>query len=231
MKTAEQQAIFAIAITVIASYLYFLVLGWINQVKNTGAANHPVRLYLIRKLSGLLLLGLIPALLYFLFFDLLPFREENSSGNSLSLWALVTGISVFLILLNQINSKSAGLQTVYPEMRIRQWNLVSIAIAGGGWVLYLTGYEYLFRCMLLSGCMNAFGIWPAIAINLALYSTLHLPKGFKEALAAIPFGALLCYLTIESSSILPAIILHSVQAISTEISCIYRNKEMSFSLI
>jgi len=146
----------------------------------------------------------------------------------LPLWALVIGISVLLILLNQINSKSAGLQTVYPEMRITQWNLSSLAIAGGGWILYLIGYEYLFRGILLSGCMNAFGIWPAMAINLALYSTLHLPKGFKEALAAIPFGTLLCYLTIESSSILPAIILHSVQAISTEISCIYRNKEMKF---
>jgi hypothetical protein len=34
MKTTEQQAIFAIAITVIASYLYSLILGRINLIKN-----------------------------------------------------------------------------------------------------------------------------------------------------------------------------------------------------
>jgi len=50
MKTTEQQAIFAIAITVIASYLYFLILGRINPLKKARVANFPVRLYLIRKL-------------------------------------------------------------------------------------------------------------------------------------------------------------------------------------
>ncbi len=231
MKSAEQQAIFAIAITVIASYLYFLVLSRINQVKKAKTVIVHVRLYLVRKLSGFTLLGLLPALISFVFIGLQPFREAKLPVNSFQLWVWVLAVSFLLILLNQINSGSKDLQAVYPEMRIRQWNLGSIATAGGGWILYLTGYEYLFRGILLWGCINAFGIWPAVVINLALYSTLHLPKGLKEAFAAIPFGALLCYLTIESSSILPAIILHSVQAISTEISCIYRNKEMKFSII
>jgi len=231
MKTTEPLAIFAIAVTVIASYLYFPVLGWINSVKTEMTADNRVKYYLIRKLSGFIILGLMPASLCFFIFDFLPFQEENVSRNSWPLWALVIGVSVLLILLNQINSKSGDLQAMYPEMRLNKWNLSSLSIAAGGWILYLSGYEYLFRGILLSGCMNAFGMWPAIVINLALYSALHLPKGFKEAVAAIPFGALLCYLTIETGSILPAIFIHSVQAISTEISCIYRNQEMSFSFI
>jgi membrane protease YdiL (CAAX protease family) len=46
----------------------------------------------------------------------------------------------------------------------------------------------------------------------------------------VPFGALICYLTIESGSILPAILLHVLQAVSCELFCIYRNPEMKFHL-
>jgi membrane protease YdiL (CAAX protease family) len=104
-------------------------------------------------------------------------------------------------------------------------------LAAGGWILYLTGYEFLFRGLLLFSCLEAFGMWPAVVINLALYAALHLPKGLKEATAAIPFGALLCYLTLESGSIIPAIIIHSVQAVSCEFFCILRNPDMKFNLI
>jgi membrane protease YdiL (CAAX protease family) len=68
-------------------------------------------------------------------------------------------------------------------------------------------------------------------INLVLYFVLHLPKGIKESVATIPFGILICYLTLESQSIIPAIIIHAVQAISCEISCIWRNPEMKFNLV
>ena len=103
-----------------------------------------------------------------------------------------------------------------------------ILLVAMGWMVYLTGYEFLFRGLMLTSCYNAFGYWPAIVINLALYSALHLPKGLKEATAAIPFGLLICYLTLESGSIFPAILIHSVQAISCELLCLWRNPEMNF---
>jgi membrane protease YdiL (CAAX protease family) len=84
---------------------------------------------------------------------------------------------------------------------------------------------------LLFSCYEAFGAWPAVAINLTLYFALHLPKGMKEAVATIPFGALICYLTLESQSILPAIFIHAIQAISCETACIWRNPEMKFKFI
>lgn len=231
MKTAETQAIFAIAITVIASYLYFMILNRINSVKTVKNSLFKVKLYLFRKAAGFVLLGVIPALLGVIFFQINPLQMLRFPENSLNLWVWIIAVSVLLILLNLFNARSKELQAVYPELRLQVWNPGSLAIAGGGWMLYLTGYEFLFRGILLSGCIQAFEIGPAIVINLALYSSLHLPKGLKEAIAAIPFGALLCYLTIESNSVLPAILLHCVQAVSAEISCIYRNREMSFSII
>jgi membrane protease YdiL (CAAX protease family) len=116
-------------------------------------------------------------------------------------------------------------------MRLMRWNASSLILAAGGWVLYLAGYEFLFRGVLLMGTYTAWGLWPAVVINLALYSALHLPKGLKEAAATIPFGALVCYLTIESQSILPAIILHAWQAVSCELFCILRNPEMKLTFV
>ncbi|MHC1774953.1 MAG: CPBP family intramembrane glutamic endopeptidase [Lentimicrobium sp.] len=229
MKTPDHQVIFAISIAVIVSYGYFLCIEWINAVKTARSTNVTVTRYLARKLSGVILLGLIPGVLSWIYFKSAFLNLTILSTRSPNLWVLMIAVSVLLILLNLVNSRSTDLQKVYPEMRLQEWDLKSIFIASGGWIIYLTAYEYLFRGILLFACLNAFSMWPAIAINIALYSSLHLYKGLKEALAAIPFGLFICYITIESSSILPAVIIHSLQAITAEISCIFRNPEMSFS--
>jgi membrane protease YdiL (CAAX protease family) len=229
MDTSASIAVFTIASTVVFSFIYFLVPDRLKTNKKESKPVKMISLYVWRKASGFLILGGIPAVMMWLIFKMNPILTGFSIGNSLNIWPWIAGASVLLIILNLVNSKSRDLQSMYPEMRIKDWGPGSLMIAAGGWLLYLTGYEFLFRGLLLFSCFNAFGLWPAVVINLALYSTLHLPKGMREAIAAIPFGALLCYLTLESNSILPAIFLHSLQSISCEISCIYRNPEMRFS--
>ena len=44
-------------------------------------------------------------------------------------------------------------------------------------------------------------MWPAIAINIALYSATHILKGLDETIGAIPLGFVLCLLTISSGTI------------------------------
>ncbi len=230
MNTNEINAVFAIASTVIMSFIYFLILDKMKADKKEKTRRRIISIYLWRKISGLIILGGLPAIVAWMFFSLNPLDLGFKSGGTPDLWLWIAGASLLFIILNSFNSKSPELRAIYPELRLREWNAKGLSIAISGWILYLTGYEFLFRGLLLFTCYDAFGLWPAIVINLALYSALHLPKGLKEATAAIPFGALLCYLTLESQSILPAIILHSLQAISCEIFCIYRNPEMKFHL-
>ncbi len=229
MKTIEQIGIFSIGTVIIVSFLYYQILEKVKSFKKEESKFDLVLLYLSAKFIGFLLLGLIPALLAFMIFDFQPWQEKILLPGSGNWWVWMPVASVLLVILNLNNSKSEELRTFYPELRLKQWTPDSLAITSAGWAIYLAGYEYLFRGILLSGCITAFGVWPAIVINLALYSSLHLFKGLKEAAAAIPFGAFLCYITLESQSVLPAILIHSIQAISCEIACIYRNKEMSFS--
>lgn len=228
MDINESIAVFAVAATVILSFIYFLVLEKLKSGRYEPDRIILISRYIWRKASGFFILGGIPAILSWIFFKGNVRMADLVNGISLSHWTWITCASVLLILLNRISSRNTGLQDRYPEMRIREWGIAEISLDAGGWVLYLGGYEFLFRGLLLFSCLNAFGLWPAVVINLALYSTLHLSKGMKESIAAIPFGALLCYLTLESNSILPAIFLHAVQAISCDIFCIIRNPEMRF---
>jgi membrane protease YdiL (CAAX protease family) len=231
MDINESIAVFTLAATVFLSFIFFIIL----KKMKTGL-REPVRInmisgYILQKTSGFILLGCIPAILTWIIFEQNTVVPVLTLGNSIALWPWMAGVSALLILLNNFNSKNTELQANYPELRLKEWGPASLVIDMCGWILYLSGYEFLFRGLLLFSCFNAFGLWPAVVINLTLYSTLHLPKGMKEAIAAVPFGAMLCYLTLESNSILPAILLHSVQAISCDLFCIRRNPGMRFDFL
>ena len=100
----------------------------------------------------------------------------------------------------------------YPQIRAKVWTKKMLFINALGWFLYLFGYEFLFRGILLIPLVEALGMWPAIAINIALYSATHIPKGLDETLGAIPLGFVLCLLTISSGTIWIAFIVHVVMA-------------------
>ncbi len=230
MKTPESLAVFTIAATVVSSFIYFLLLDWLKKDKKEKTESKLINRYLFRKISGFIILGLIPGVVAGIFFSTGPAQAGMVMGKTLNLWPWIIGASLFFIALNFFNSKNADLRAMYPELRLKQWTFSGLSIAIAGWILYLSAYEYLFRGLLLFSCIEACGLWLAAAINIALYAALHLPKGMKEAIAAIPFGALICYLTIETGSIIPAIFIHSLQAVSCELFCIYRNPDMSFNI-
>lgn len=231
MNTDESYAVFAIVSTVVVSFIYYLIIHKMKMAKSESSTARFLSFFLWRKIIGFLVLGLIPGIVAWIFLNFHPSQAGLITGNSLRLWPWLAGGTGLFVMLNLFNSKDPGLQSLYPELRLREWDVLKLLFAAGGWILYLFGYEYLFRGMLFFSCFDAFGLWPAATINLALYSSLHLPKGMKEAIAAVPFGAFLIYLTVQSNSILPAVFIHSIQAISCEIACIYRNPEMRIHLI
>jgi membrane protease YdiL (CAAX protease family) len=222
-------AIFSMAAAVIASLAYFSIRFQIGAGDKEKSPAQIISRYLWRKAGGFLILGALPAIFAWLFFDLRSAQAGLSWSGTGLLWPRLAVAAVFFISFNLMISRSREGWAVYPELRLRDWNPAMLAIAAGGWILYLVGYEFLFRGLLLLSCLKAFGLWPALIINLALYSAFHIPKGMKETIAAIPFGAFLCYLVIDSHSIFPAVFVHVLQAVSYEIFCLYRNPEMHFN--
>jgi membrane protease YdiL (CAAX protease family) len=87
--------------------------------------------------------------------------------------------------------------------------------------LFIAGYESWFRGWVLMDCLSYFN--PVVAINIALYSLLHIVNGRGEMLACLPFGLLLCLLSIWVGAAWPAIIIHTTFTLAYEAHRVKRN--------
>lgn len=111
--------------------------------------------------------------------------------------------------------------TVYPEVQARDWSATRLICNDISWLAYLFGYEVFFRGFLLSESLSSWSMSVSITINVVVYAISHLHKGYSEVFVSIPFGLLLCLLTIGSGSIWCAFALHAILALSNEWFSIY----------
>jgi len=94
-------------------------------------------------------------------------------------------------------------------------------------IVFLVLYECFFRAVLLFVLLTELEAIPAILINTTLYALVHCYSNRKEIIGCIPFGFLLCIVTLLHHSVWPAIIIHLALAISYEIT-LASNKQSSF---
>ncbi|MFQ5334644.1 MAG: lysostaphin resistance A-like protein [Flavobacteriales bacterium] len=180
---------------------------------------------LYQNLCGFVLMGMIPLLYLLIAGESLPAYGLNSAGLAVSfLWVAVLGCIIwganFFLARRESNLKH------YPQIRAKNWTVATLALAGAGWLIYLLGYEFLFRGWLFFSCLQAMDVWPAIFVNVLIYALAHLPKGMGETLGAIPFGILLCWLTYSSDNIWAAFGLHACMALSNLYLSFYYHPEM-----
>jgi membrane protease YdiL (CAAX protease family) len=227
--------LFAITTTLVGYYAYYylshsaLMKRFFSRL--FSGDNFWLRWVLFQKATGFIFMAFFPALLYLLFFD----GSLTDFGLSLhhlqDNWKWLAFFLIFFILLNSFLARKAGLMEQYPQMRINSWTRSRFILSAFGWILYLLAYEYLFRGLLLFSAYEAFGVWPAIAINVAIYSAVHFPKGMGETLGAIPFGILSCILALSTGTILIPFAAHASLAVSMEYFAIKYNPEMNLMMI
>ena len=184
-------------------------------------------LVLFRRLCGFVFLGIIPALVTWAGSggNLLKYGFGGGNLQESIFW---TGIlSVIIIVLNVFNARKPSNLAVYPEIRIRRWSSRLLVISSISWVVYLIAYESLFRGLFLFTFEAWFGPVIAIAINVSIYSLTHIYKGIKEAAGAIPFGILICWVTLQTGNIWSAVAVHIVMALSNEYLSLYFHPEIS----
>jgi membrane protease YdiL (CAAX protease family) len=87
-------------------------------------------------------------------------------------------------------------------------------------IVFLYLYEYWLRGNLFGALLNARGCFVAIVTTTALYVLLHAFAGKKEIIACLPFGLLLCGLTILFRAIWPAVLLHIALSLAYEVKSI-----------
>jgi len=144
------------------------------------------------------------------------------------LWIL--GLSILIVPLVYFSAKNPKNLLNYPQIRAKVWTKKMIFVNALGWFLYLFGYEFLFRGVLLIPLLEPLGMWPAITINIALYSATHIPKGLDETIGAIPLGFVLSLLTISSGTIWIAFIVHVVMAWTNTFTALKFHPNMKIQL-
>lgn len=185
----------------------------------------------LKRSAGFFLLGVMPVLLSGLLIDNytladagIRFNRETTGFTLLSIAVL----SLLIIPIVYFSAQKPAIYSIYPEIRASRWTGGLLFAETATWALYLLGYEALFRGVLLSGLAQSLGPVAATVINVILYSGAHLPKGKTETLAAIPFGIILCILTLHSGTIWIAFVVHLVNALTTTFTAIRFNPGMSY---
>ncbi len=154
----------------------------------------------------------------------LSFKPETALFSSVS----IIGLALLLVPLAYLSAKKPKNLLNYPQIRSKIWTRNLVLVNAFGWAIYLLGYEMLFRGVLLIPLADHIGIWPAIAVNIAFYSATHIPKGLGETIGAIPFGLVLCILTLLSGTIWIAFFAHLIMALTSSFTSLKFHPEMKY---
>lgn len=209
----------------IALVLFGLLAYWVSItsvklkklfVSRMGEKKAAVEWIMFWRYSGVFFYALLPSAVIFLVFDhSISFYGVSfiNLGESL-IWSAALGALV--ILMQSRSARQPENTKQYPQIKSDRWNTRLVVKNSLGWFIYLFAYEYMYRGILLFGLIDYFGTWPAIMVNTIVYSLAHIPKGNREAVAAIPFGILLCVLTLRTGTIWIAVMVHLALALSND---------------
>ena len=180
---------------------------------------------ILLRFYGAALFGAVPLILVlFLKFslsDVFGLRFDISIKPWLWLVSLVLGL--LIILANYFASRNPVNLKEFPQIRDQLWSTGLIFQNVISWIIYLIGYEFLFRGLMLFPLVPVLGFWPAAIFGTVLYSLSHYPKHIREAIGAIPLGIILVWITWECQSIWPAIWIHICLAVSNSLLSLYHH--------
>ncbi len=220
--------------------LVFFVVYWFTaqseKIKSSFFAKHDAdtassKHIFFTKWFGFVAMGIVPLLisLYFLertdlaYFGL-TFIPETATFSII--WTL--GLCALVVPIASFSARKPKNLINYPQVRTKEWTKKVLFINALGWAMYLFGYELLFRGTLLFPLVDTLGVWPAIAINVALYSATHIPKGLDETIGAAPLGLVLCLLTLYSGTIWIAFLVHVAMAWTNEFTALKYHPDIHY---
>ncbi|GEM_PF-5421539 len=179
------------------------------------------------RITGIVVLGGGPLLLLF-------FTNLNVAVSSAVLPQFTFQSVFLLILLGALIMAFASWW--FPKMKLQQfhsplldirsyqkWVLPNVIL----WVCYLAAYEWIMRGLILYASVAWVGQTTAIVLNCILYALIHVHKGRNQVVGALPFGFVLCWITLETGSFWAAYLLHLILTLSMEWHVFQRIKALS----
>jgi membrane protease YdiL (CAAX protease family) len=225
---------------IIFSFIFFIVYWFIarsEKIKNAFYKRFEfdqasVNYITFNRIVGFIAMGVIPGALCLILmpaYSLADYGLTYDPETILFTIAWTVGLSLLVIPLAYFSAQKPKNLVNYPQIRARIWTRKTVLINVLGWALYLFGYEFLFRGILLFPLAEHLGIWTAIAINIALYSATHIPKGLDETIGAIPLGLVFCLLTLASGTIWIAFFVHLIMALTNSFTALKFHPDIHYT--
>ncbi|MEY4604001.1 MAG: hypothetical protein RIT43_1293 [Bacteroidota bacterium] len=183
------------------------------------------------KFAGFFLMGVVPFLVFKIFLPDVSLSYFGLSFNKeTALFSVfwTCALTILVVPMAYFSAKNPKNFVNYPQIRTKLWDRKIFYLNLLGWAIYLFGYEFLFRGILLVPLSETLGIWPAIGINVAMYSATHIPKGLDETIGAVPLGIVLCILTLLSGTIWIAFLVHVALAWTNSLTALRFHPEIHF---
>jgi membrane protease YdiL (CAAX protease family) len=185
-----------------------------------------------RRILGAVIYGLIP--LYIIKCTGLLNRPLLSDLNiyfhwnhKVSLWLMV--IVPIVLIVNFITTKKSSNLEQFPEVRVRFWRPGIFVWSTIWWLLYLIAYEFFYRGLLFQSLRFHLPDALAILACTAMYALTHYFRRNRVSFFSIFYGALACYMVLDTGSIIPGLMLNIITALSIEWLSIRHHPEMYFS--
>jgi membrane protease YdiL (CAAX protease family) len=225
LPTADQHwPLLVLGLTTVVFLLFDTTCG-AAQWRRRGYAE--LRAVVTQRLLGAALLGGVPALVVvFSGRSLWDFGLRwGAPASGAMLYGIVAGV---VLPLSFLQSRRAAVWRDYPELRIARWSVGVTLLNAASWVLYLIGYELLFRGVLLFTLALWIGPWPAVGAMTAVYTLAHLGKPAGEAFGCIPMGIVFGWTALATGSVWPVIAAHSVIAVFNDWGAVRHDPARSF---
>ena len=194
--------------------LLFLLCFFVRKMKSENLESEKVQagnwaLLNIRHAGGIIIMVLIPLLFIpGMQKGLLTWPQDINQIQVITL--MVTGLAILILTAKAVDKVENKIIVVNRSSSVNA--LLHILLRNS----FLVFYEWFFRGLVLFSFVSAFGIMPAVLINLLLYALIHSFSGKKEFLGSIPFGIMLCGFALWWHSVWPAILLHMLLSASYE---------------
>lgn len=207
-------------ISIVLLLFYLLISGEV-KIDRKDWFKESLHKVLWQRISGFVVLGIIPALMVLYYFNI-PLESVGHRATNLTLtFGYSAGLGVLILFISRQNAWKKREKSLYPQIKTGKWTPALIILNAITWAMYLLGYEFFFRGFMLYVMAEYWPVWLSILMNTVLYSLAHLHKNLQEVLGAIPFGIVLCLITLQTENFYTAFILHCLLAISTDSFSIY----------
>ena len=139
--------------TLICFYLYYYFASDFLVKKifhDSDSEKNQPDIFIFKKISGFFFLGVIPVICYLFFISgtvLSDFGLRFSYLSKNILLIIGSGILVFIFVF--LVNKIKGPVHDKPHIMLNEWTSSLFLVSCFGWILYLIGYETLFRGVLL----------------------------------------------------------------------------------